>query len=498
MTERIQNVLIVGGGTAGWLSASLLKRVLKDLVNITLIESDDIGTVGVGEASIPPMVNFNAALGLDERTFIEQTQATYKLGIEFEGWGHQDSRYMHAFGEQGKSFPFCDFFQVWLKAKQQGLTDSLAEYSLNTQAAKANRFAHLQHIPNTQLQGLTYAYHFDAGLYAKLLSKQSQSQGVRRVEGRITEVKTDPNTGNIAAVILANGERYSADLYLDCSGLKSLLIDQTMNVGFEDWSHWLPCDSAWALPSEQLDGEIKPYTRAIAKQAGWQWQIPLQHRVGNGYVFSSKFISEQDAKEALLQSLPSRPLAEPKLIKFKMGMRRKQWQGNVFAVGLSSGFLEPLESTSIHLIQTSILRLIRHFPFDAIKDSAIENANMEFANEMEQVRDFIILHYKLTERDDSRFWQWCKNMSIPPSLHRKMALFEETGHFAAKTDDLFQNVAWQQVMVGQGLVPKTYHPLAEQFDGEHLKSLLDSLKVLLQTTVNKLPSHQAFIDKMTK
>ncbi|MCF2857140.1 tryptophan 7-halogenase [Pseudoalteromonas sp. SMS1] len=496
MVNHVKNVVIVGGGTAGWITASLLKRILKNHIQITLIESDEIGTVGVGEASIPPMVNFNHALGIGEQEFIKKTKATYKLGIEFEGWGDPSNNYMHAFGELGKSFPFCDFSHIWLRAHKLGLSEAISEFSLNTQAAKSSKFAHLKTIPNTQLTGLTYAYHFDAGLYAQLLSEHSQAQGVKRVEGKVVKVNSCHMSGNITSVELHSGHQHNADFFIDCSGLKGLLIEQTLNVGFEDWAHWLPCDSAWAVPCEHSAQEILPYTKSMAQTAGWQWQIPLQHRVGNGYVFSSKFIDEQTAKNNLLEQLPAKPISEPKLIKFKTGMRRKQWHQNVFAIGLSSGFLEPLESTSIHLIQTAALRLIKHFPYEGISQAAVDAANAEFEQEMVQVRDFIILHYKLTQRTDTEFWRWCKRMEVPESVSKKIALFSETGSCPVKTEELFQSVAWQQVMLGQGIMPKGYHPLAEQLDEAQLKSLLESLKTLIETTVDKLPSHSVFVNKV--
>ncbi|WP_125717436.1 tryptophan halogenase family protein [Pseudoalteromonas rubra] len=499
----VKELIILGGGTAGWMTAAMLSRIFRDKLSITLVESDEIATIGVGEASIPPLVDFNRGLGLDEREFITRTQATIKLGIEFTGWGSSSAQYMHAFGSIGKRFGFCDFHHVWQHAQQMAeqhgtAKSALWDYSLNYRAAKAGRFAHLPVIPNTRLPGLEYAYHFDAGLYAKLLKEVAQKQGVIRTEGKVTEVKLDQQTGEVSELVMHDGACLSADMFIDCSGLSAMLIDKTLNVGFDDWSHWLACDSAFAIPTEHGDVPLLPYTQSIAHGAGWQWRIPLQHRVGNGLVFASRFCSEAQAREVLLSNLQGKPLDEPRLIRFKTGMRRKQWHKNVFAIGLSSGFLEPLESTSIHLIQSAIMRLIRHFPVSKQPDMQREACNSEFSQEMKQIRDFIILHYKATKRDDTAFWRWCKDMEVPKSLEQRLALFQQSGAVMRDEGNLFSDLAWQQVMLGQGIAPGALHPLALQFSHEQASDLLDSLETLIQHTVDQLPTHQAFINNMTQ
>ena len=493
--QKINNVVILGGGTAGWLSAALLSKIMGDTIAITLVESSKIGTVGVGEASIPPMVDFNRALGIDEREFMRKTQATIKLGIEFAGWGQTDSCYMHAFGQIGKNFPFCDFYHLWLQAQQAGAQDSLWDFSLNYQVAKANKYAHLDKVPNTTLPGLSYAYHFDAGLYAEFLKSQSKARQVKHVDGEVEEVEVCPQTGEVTALRLTDGNTIAGDFFIDCSGLAALLIQQTLHVGYHDWSHWLAADSAYAVPTTLTDNNIAPYTRSIAHSCGWQWHIPLQNRAGNGIVFSSQFTSNDEALSTLEDNLKGEKLAEPKLIKFKTGMRRQQWHKNVFAVGLSSGFLEPLESTSIHLIQTAIIRLIKHFPKHGIDAQLVAASNADFSREMEQIRDFIILHYKATIRDDSAFWRWCQQMEIPKRLSHKIALFQQSGRLFRDPDDLFTEAAWQQVLVGQGIKATDNHPLAQQLSTAQRQELFSSLKQIYQNVVTELPDHQTFLQR---
>lgn len=495
MTKQIKNVVIVGGGTAGWLTASLLAKVLGKQINISLVESEQIATIGVGEATIPPIIPFNAAIGVDEKDFIKATNATIKLGIQFENWGQQDESYMHAFGGFGKDFPFCNFLNYWLKAKKLGDDSCFWDYSINYQAAKRNRFNKLNTIPNTQLPGITYAYHFDANLYAQFLRGHAEKLRVKRIEGKVIEVKTDVTNGFVTELQLDNQQHINGDLFIDCSGLHGLLLDKTLNVGFEDWSHWLPCDSALAVPCEHGESEIKPYTRSIAHSAGWQWQIPLTNRIGNGLVYASKHLSDDNAKALLLNNLPGKVLAEPKLIRFRTGRRLKQWHKNVVAIGLSSGFLEPLESTSIHLIQTAATRLLKHFPLMGITDEVVAEYNRQSQIEFERIRDFIILHYKLTVREDSAFWRQCKHMEIPPSLAHKMQLFIENALFFRQDDELFSEIAWQQVMLGQGATPKQYHPLADNLTDQQLTEMLANLKVLMRHTSEQLTSHNEFLKR---
>ncbi len=487
--------MIAGGGTAGWITAALLNKVLGKVIDITLVESAEIGTVGVGEASIPPILHLNGALGISEKEFIKATGATIKLGIEFENWRSQGHSYMHAFGEIGKDFPFCEFYHFWLKANQTQNAPDFWDFSLNYQAAKAHKFAHLKHIPNTQLAGLHYAYHFDATRYGEFLKELAQSRGVKRIEGKIESVNQCHQSGHVRSLLLKNGEQIDGDLFIDCTGLRALLIEQTLNTGFEDWSHWLPCDSAIAVQSESASDAI-PYTRSIARDSGWQWQIPLQHRVGNGLVYSSRFLSDEAAKQQLLDNLPAKPLTEPRVIKFKTGRRLKQWHKNVVSVGLSSGFLEPLESTSIHLIQSAAIRLIKFFPHQGIKQSLVDEFNQQSKTEFERIRDFIILHYKLTERDDSAFWRFCKGMDIPCSLRKKIELFKTSGKLIREDDELFAEIAWQQVMIGQGLIAEDHHPLTDALSDEQLNELFSNLKTLINSTVEQLPTHNQFLEKV--
>lgn len=494
MTEQqlVKEVVIVGGGTAGWISAALLVKMLGKSLKITLVESEEIGIVGVGEATIPPVIHFNEGLGLDEAAFLKETFGSIKLGIQFENWGQQGDSYMHAFGNFGKDYPFCTFHHFWLKAKQLDLSENFWDYSFNYQAALQNRFTKLDSIPNVNLQGLVYAYHFDAALYAQFLRRWCEKLGVVRIEGKIAHVHTRPEDGFISAVQLQSGEQIKGDLFIDCSGMHALLIEKTLNTGYEDWSHWLPCDRAWAVPTESVK-PIVPYTRSIAHQAGWQWRIPLQHRTGNGLVFSSKYWSEEDARAHLLANLDAPALAEPRLIKFRTGRRLKQWHRNVVSIGLSSGFLEPLESTSIHLIQSGIIRLVKNFPHLGIKAAEVAEYNRQSQLEFEHIRDFIILHYKLTQRTDSKFWRDCQQMEIPERLARKMELFQATGKVYREQDELFSPIAWIQVMLGQGMVPQDYHPIVDALPAEQLSELLSYLKTIYSATATKLPQHDEFL-----
>ncbi|WP_371374910.1 tryptophan halogenase family protein [Thalassotalea aquiviva] len=493
MTTNVTNVVIVGGGTAGWITASLMARILGKVINITLIESDKIPTVGVGEATIPPIISLNAALGIDESEFLNATKGTIKLGIEFENWKQQGDSYMHAFGGIGKDFPFCEFYHYWLRHQQQGDQHyDFGDFSLNYQTSKANKFAKLRHIEGTQLPGITYAYHFDAGLYANFLADYAKQQGVKHIISEVEQIRVNEGNGFIDAVTLANGEHITGDLFIDCTGQAGLLIDKTLNTGFVDWSHYLPCDRAIAVQCESVE-PITPYTRSIAHDSGWQWRIPLQHRIGNGIVYSSKFMSDEQAERLLLNKLDGKPLTQPKRIQFRTGRRTKAWHKNVVSIGLSSGFLEPLESTSIHLIQTAAIRLIKTFPHFGISNSHIDEYNRQSIIEIERIRDFIILHYKVTQRDDSPFWRHCRQMDIPATLARKLALFKTTGKLFREQDDLFTEIAWQQVLIGQGMIPEQYNGLADQLSPQQLNELMANLKVLIDHSVKNMPSHDQFL-----
>ncbi|MEE2024336.1 MULTISPECIES: tryptophan halogenase family protein [Alkalimonas] len=496
-TDPIRKVVIVGGGTAGWISAALLVKMLGKSVQICLVESEDIGIVGVGEATIPPIIHFNEGLGLDERAFLRETMGTIKLGIQFENWGQQGDSYMHAFGSFGKDFPFCSFHHFWLKAKAEGLSENFWDFSLNFQAAKANKFSKLERIAQANLPGLVYAYHFDAALYAKFLRRSSEAMGVCRIEGKIEQVHVCEQSGFVQSVQLANGQQIAGDLFIDCSGMHSLLIEKTLNTGYEDWSHWLPCDRALAVPTEAVK-PIVPYTRSIAHKAGWQWRIPLQHRTGNGLVYASNYLSDDEAQARLLQKLDAPTLAEPRLIRFRTGRRLKQWHKNVVSIGLSSGFLEPLESTSIHLIQSGVIRLVNSFPHQGIKQVEVDEYNRQSQIEFEHIRDFIILHYKLTKRTDSKFWRDCRRMDIPERLARKMALFEASGKVYREQDELFTPIAWVQVMLGQGMLPADFHPMANALSPAQLQELMDSLSTIYQGSLQPLPLHDVFIQQFIR
>ncbi|WOX06877.1 tryptophan halogenase family protein [Microbulbifer pacificus] len=491
----IKKLVILGGGTAGWMTAAMMARSLAGTVDITLVESDQIGTVGVGEATIPPILNFNRALGLDEAEFLRATNGTIKLGIQFENWSRRGESYMHAFGNVGKNFPFCDFHHFWLRSRASGHSDSYWDFSLNYQAAKQNKFAHLANIPNTNLPGLSYAYHFDAGLYAQYLRRYSESKGVKRVEGKVCDVRRNHHSGHVENLVLENGQVVEGDLFVDCSGFVGLLIDNAVGSDYESWSQWLPCDRAMAVPSESA-GSIPPYTRSIAHACGWQWQIPLQHRTGKGLVYSSSHWSDEQAREVLLGNLPGKPLAEPRVIPFRTGHRREQWKKNVVSLGLASGFLEPLESTSIHLVQSGATRLVKCFPHRGIRAEEVAEFNRQSRVEMERIRDFIILHYKANQRRDSDFWRHCESMDVPESLQHKIELFRATGKVFRDYDDLFTEVAWQQVLIGQGVLPEDHHVIADGLSDAQLDDLLQSLKTLIQGSVRQLPTHEEFLSSL--
>ncbi|QIL90219.1 tryptophan halogenase [Microbulbifer sp. SH-1] len=493
--KNIRKLVILGGGTAGWMTAAMMAKSMAGTVAVTLVESDEIGTVGVGEATIPPIRNFNGALGFDEADFLRETKATIKLGIQFENWSRPGENYMHAFGSIGKNFPFCDFHHYWLRNRALGGNDCYWDFSLNYQAAKHNKFSHLTNIPNTKLPGLSYAYHFDAGLYAQYLRRYSESKGVERVEGKVFDVRCNHDSGYVEGLTLESGQVVEGDLFVDCSGFAGLLIGKAVCSEYEDWGQWLPCDRAMAVPSEST-ASIVPYTRSIARACGWQWQIPLQHRIGNGLVYSSSHCSDEQAREMLLRTLPGKPLAEPRVIPFRTGHRRNQWEKNVVSLGLASGFLEPLESTSIHLVQSGATRLVKCFPHRGIRTEEVTEFNRQSRLEMERIRDFIILHYKANQRRDSDFWRHCENMAIPESLRYKMELFRATGKVFRDYDDLFTEVAWQQVLIGQGVLPEDYHGIADGMSDTQLSDLLQSLKILIQGTVRQLPTHEAFLSSL--
>ncbi|MEC9067409.1 MAG: tryptophan halogenase family protein [Pseudomonadota bacterium] len=492
-----RRIVIVGGGTAGWMTAAALSRFCDTDWSITLVESDAIGTIGVGEATIPMIRNFNAALGIDEAEFIAATNGTYKLGIEFVGWGAPDSRYLHAFGLVGRGLGLLPFQHYWLRARAEGLAGPIGDYVLNAVACRENRFAHVERQAGSPLPPLPFAYHFDAGLYAAYLRRYAEARGVVRVEGRIDRVETQGETGHVAAVRLENGQSVAGDLFVDCSGFRGLLIEETLRTGWTDWSHWLPCDRAIAVPCEPGEPWL-PYTRATAREAGWQWRIPLQNRLGNGHVFCSAHIDEDAARDVLLTSLDGAPTAEPRLLRFTTGMRRQAWNRNVVAIGLSSGFLEPLESTSIHLIQTGIDRLLDYLPVSGFGAADRENFNRRAAWEMERIRDFIILHYHANGREGQPFWDALRHMAIPDTLAEKLAMFRAGGKVVRDHDELFDVPGWVQVMLGQGIEPQAWHPLADQLSREHLGQFLDTVRNAYARDVARMPDHQDYVSRLAE
>jgi len=490
----VQRVVIVGGGTAGWMTASALSKMLKGHYEIVLVESDEIGTVGVGEATIPMIQLFNRMLELDEDDFVRKTQATFKLGIEFVNWGRLGDHYIHGFGVIGQENYTVDFHQYWLKQYLAGKAKDLGHYSINTAACLKNKFVRAQtQMPNSPLSHIAHAFHFDASLYARYLREYSEARGVQRVEGRIVQVRQRDADGFVEAVVLQDGRAVTGDLFIDCSGFRGLLIEEALKTGFEDWSHWLPCDRALAVPCAATTDDITPYTRATARSAGWQWRIPLQHRIGNGHVYCSQFMSDDEAAAVLLGNLDGEPLAAPRPIRFKAGRRQQAWNKNVVSIGLASGFLEPLESTSIHLIQMGIAHLLTYFPAAGFAAPDRDEYNREMRLEYEWVRDFIVLHYKATERNDSPFWNYCRTMQVPESLLHRMQLYASHGRVFREGDELFTKVSWLQVMHGQRVRPQAYHPLVDLLSEDEIQAYLDEVAGVIQACVDVMPSHAKFI-----
>jgi tryptophan 7-halogenase len=490
----LRNIVIVGGGTAGWMAAAALARTLEFPVSIQLIESEDIGTVGVGEATVPHLRAFNQSLQIDEVDFVRAVRGTFKLGIQFVDWGSVGSRYIHGFGTIGHEYRGLPFHQYWTKLHLAGKARDIGEYSLNTAAAPMGKFlSGATDVPkNSPLAQVAYAYHFDAGLYAQYLRRYAEARQVKRVEGEVVDVTLRAADGFIESVTLKSGARIAGDLFIDCSGFRGLLIGQALKTGYDDWTHWLPCDRAVAVPSEKT-GPATPYTRSTARGAGWQWRIPLQHRTGNGHVYSSAHVSDDVAAATLLANLDGRALAEPRVLKFTTGRRQRMWNRNCVALGLASGFLEPLESTSIYLIQSGIARLIHMLPDRHMSGTLQARYNAEAAFEMERIRDFLILHYYATQRRDTEFWKYCASMSIPAELEEKIRLFRESGRFYRNADEMFALTSWVQVMIGQHIVPTGYHPLVDAVPDAELAQLGDSVRGVIASCVAAMPEHEQFI-----
>lgn len=494
--NAIRRVVICGGGTAGWMTAAALSKEFdgQDLT-ITLVESDEIGTVGVGEATIPGIHTFNLMLGLDQAEFMRECKATFKLGVEFVDWGRIGARYMHSFTRYGKDLKAVAFHQMWLRQKLTGYLPqdgSIDDYNLGAVAAKANRFRHPVAGEKSEAGALNYAFHFDASLYAKYLRRYAEKRRVMRTEGRIQDVILDTETGFIRSVALENGKEIEGDLFIDATGFRGLLIGQALGVGYDNWSHYLPCDRAVAVACEGSK-PLLPYTRSTADMAGWRWRIPLRHRVGNGYVYSSAFLDQDAAEERLLAKLDGPATADPRHLRFTTGRRHRSWERNCVAIGLSAGFLEPLESTSIHLIQTAILRLLAYFPDTAFEAADIDTFNRLTRAEYLNVRDFLILHYKLTTRDDDAFWRHCRDMAVPESLEQAIALFASRGRVVVSNDQLFTLHSWTAVLIGQGLLPRDFDPLAGKFNQAEIDDFMASYRRSIMANVASLPEHEAYL-----
>jgi tryptophan 7-halogenase len=486
--NRIRHVIVLGGGTAGWMTAAALSKVFGDTVGIDLLESDTIGIVGVGEATIPTIHWFNQLIGIDETAFVAATKASFKLGIEFVGWTRPGHRYFHPFGRFGFDLGPVPFHHCWLKAQADGAPRPLSQYALATLLAEANRFSKPSDDPRSILSTLGYAYHFDAALYAGYLRGIAESAGVVRHEGKLQSVEHDPHTGFVTALTTERGERLEGDLFVDCSGFRALLIGGAVGAPFEDWSNWLPCDRAVAVPCERVT-ETTPYTKSTAQAAGWQWRIPLQHRTGNGYVYSSAFLSDDEAASSLLANLDGKALADPRFLRFKAGFRRQAWTKNVVAIGLSSGFLEPLESTSIHLIQSGIAKLITLFPDRDCDPALARQFNATFGRDMDGIRDFLILHYHATEGRDDGLWQHTRTMPLPETLIEREDQYRRSGRLMLASEELFREASWLAVLNGQGITAAGYSPLADTLDSSVNRRQLDQIAEVIARAVPTLPRH---------
>jgi len=487
------DIVILGGGTAGWMTATaLVSLVPPTRCRVRLVESEEIGIVGVGEATFPEIKYFNDAIGIDEAEMMRATNAAFKLGIEFVDWGFKGSRYIHPFGIHGPANMGHIFHHQWLRAQRMGLKSDIDEYSFAAQAARNCRFDFPETRRSTINSAYTYAYHFDARLYSLYMRHLAEPRGAVRTEGKVREVVQDPQSGDIRSLVLESGETISGDLFIDCSGFRSLLLGQTLGVGWEDWSKWLPCDRAFAVPSER--DELSPYTRSTAMEAGWRWRIPLQHRTGNGYVFSSGFIDEDEAAASLLRSLDTRALSEPRLLKFQTGHRTVSWEKNCVAVGLASGFFEPLESTSIYLVQAAIMQLVPLLPAKSIDPRLRDEFNRLMDVQYERIRDFLILHYKLSTRDDAEIWRYCAAMEVPETLSRKIELFRHSAIIEEYKEGLFSLTSWLSVFIGQGLIPENYSPFADTMPEDKLIAQFDEFRTEIQERVEEMRRHDRFID----
>ena len=493
--QPIKSVVIAGGGTAGWMTAAALARTLGESgIKITLVESEAIGTVGVGEATIPNIASFNAMLGIDEASFMKATQATIKYGIEFAGWTHEGDSYFHPFGQHGHAMAGLSFHHLWYKLFKQGKADRIENYCASAMAAKHGKACPPARDKNSIMSSLSHAYQFDAGKYASFLRQYAEKLGVKRIEGKITDVDLDAESGFIQGLGLNNDQNVHADFFIDCTGFRALLANKALEIGYTDWSHWLPCDSAQAVSCKKTQDAV-PYTRATARKAGWQWRIPLQHRTGNGYVYASNYISDKDVTDTLLSNLDGEPLSTPKQLRFTTGQRKKLWHKNCVAIGLSGGFLEPLESTSIYLIQAGISRLMALFPDQGFNEIESNEYNKLMSLEFEQVRDFLILHYVANERHGEPFWDYVRHMPIPDSLQQKINLFKHRGRFFRYEGDLFTETSWVAVFLGQNIAPAAYNPLVDGLPESKIEEALAFLKSEIVENIPRMPTHEEFLSR---
>lgn len=498
-SNAIKNIAIIGGGSAGWMAAAALSNALQGSCVITLIESEEIGTVGVGEATIPPVKYFNAQLGISEAEFMRETNGTFKLGIEFINWTRHQHSYFHPFGQYGAEFDQTPFYQYWMREAIAGNTSkNIDEFSMAWAVSQGGKFQHPEKDKRKIQSTYDYAYHFDATLYARYLRKYSEALGVKRLEGKVSDVGLVPETGFIQSVKMDDGQVVEADFFIDCTGFYGVLIEQALRTGYEDWSHWLPCDRAVAVPCENASNDLLPYTKSTANEAGWQWRIPLQNRVGNGVVYCSQYMDAEQAEKSLLQHIDGQPLQDPRHLRFVTGRRKKFWNKNCVAIGLSAGFMEPLESTSLHLIQYGIMRLLALFPDKSGSPMLQEEYNALTNAEYERIRDFLILHYKATEREDSEFWKYCKNMSIPDRLEYKMEQFRENGIISSDERELFHNPSWLAVYLGQGVFPQRAPALASYRKNVPVLERLDQVRSAMKDAVAVMPDHRAYVENYCK
>jgi len=490
--SRIRSVVILGGGTAGWLAAALLARALGGQLAIKVVESAEIGTVGVGEATIPQILHVNRFLGIDEDDMLRAVHGTFKLGVQLNDFTRVGESYLHAFGDLGLPLGLTPFHHYWLRSRGRPGAQGLWAHSLNAAAAAQGRFARMDTVPNSPLGGIRYAYHFDAARYGQYLRRHIQPGVVERIEGKVVDVRLRDGDGHIASLLLEGGATVEGDFFIDCSGFRGVLIEGALKAGYENWQHWLPCDRALAVASAP-GGPMRPYTQASARTAGWQWRIPLQNRTGNGHVYCSRFISDDEAAAQLLANLETEALGDPRPLRFVTGMRKLAWKGNCLALGLAAGFMEPLESTSIHLVQTGVNRLLAMFPDRHCDPALVDEYNRQTRFEYERVRDFLILHYKATERTDTPFWQRCGAMAIPEALARRIELFRRTGLIFRDGDELFTETGWLQVLLGQGIEPARHHPLADELDARQLDQFLADIRTLVGRTASALPTHRDYV-----